>query len=372
MTSPRGFYQAIKSSMPFEDELVSRALEGASLQRVLALSADIEQYLIQYLPATITSKESLADYRTNPYVTMTTASTMNLRDPRDLANFLVNLKLYMSLETSFGRSLESTIMGRYPVSGPKWSTPLEADAEAESLAGLSSEEKAIARTQSVWREIDRACVASNNRRQLLTIKSGPSTINDTQVSAMTSAIVDHHERWLESSLTDDAVTGIDVVIGLTYGTETSTNNKENQILVKLLDSEFEEADRDKEPGVLSARDGTVRVFRVVGRHFWSYAADPSRRTDTSFAFAEVLLALAHALKSVRGKQTIEDALNSRLDLLADAIRGLRITSGNVPPWVASEFSDIELTWLAAALTVFFDQGQGRSTPVPPGTQGRLI
>ena len=372
MTSPRGFYQAIKASMPFEDELVSRALEGASPARVLALSADIEQYLIQYLPATITSKENLADYRTNPYVTMTTASTMNLQDPRDLANFLVNLKLYMSLETSFGKSLESTIMGHYPVTGPRWGTPPEADAEAVSLSGLSLEERAIARTQSAWREIDRACVADNNRRQLLTIKSGPSTINDTQVSAMTSAIVDHHERWLESSLNDDAVTGIDVVIGLTYGTEKSTNNKENQILVKLLDSGFVEVDRNSEPGVLSARDGLVRVFRVVGRHFWSYAADPTRSTDTSFAFAEVLLALAHALKSVRDEKTIEDALNSRLDLLAEAIRGLRITSGNVPPWVANEFSEIELTWLAAAMTVFFDQGQGQTTPNPPGMQGRLV
>ena len=285
---------------------------------------------------------------------MTTASTMNLNDPRDLANFLVNLKLYMSLETSFGKSLESTIMGHYPVVGPKWDMPAEAGEEAGRLSGLSSEERAIERTQSAWREIDRACVAGG-RRQLLTIKSGPSTINDTQVAAMTSAIVDHHADWLESSLRDGAVTGIDVVIGLTYGTEKSTNNKENQILVKLLDSGFVEVDRDSEPGVLSAMDGRVRVFRVVGRHFWTYAADPTRSIDTTFAFAEVLLALAHALKRVRDEQRIEDALNSRLDLLAEAIRGLRVTSGNVPTWVASEFSGIELTWLAAAMTVFFDQ-----------------
>ncbi len=260
----------------------------------------------------------------------------------------------MSLETSFGKSLESAIMVHYPVVGPKWEVPAEADKEAEGLSGLSFEERAIARTQSAWREIDRSCVAGD-RRQLLTIKSGPSTINDTQVSAMTSAIVDHHAHWLDSSLSDDAVTGIDVVIGLTYGTEKSTNNKENQILVKLLDSEFVEVDRDSEPGVLSAMDGRVRVFRVVGRHFWSYAADPTRSTDTNFAFAEVLLALAHALKRVRVEQTIEDALNTRLDLLAEAIRGLRITSGNIPAWVASEFSEIELAWLAVAMTVFFDQ-----------------
>ena len=118
MTSARGFYRAIKSSMPFEDELVSRALSRASRNRVLALSGDIEQYLIENLPKMITSKKKLADYRINPYVTMTTASTMKLTDPRDLANFLVNLKLYMSLETSFGKSLESEIMGHYPAVGP--------------------------------------------------------------------------------------------------------------------------------------------------------------------------------------------------------------------------------------------------------------
>ncbi len=95
MTSPKGFYRAIKSSVPFEDELVGRALGRASRNRVLALSGDIEQYLIQNLPEMIASKKNLADYHTNPYVTMTTASTMNLQDPRDLANFLINLKLYI-------------------------------------------------------------------------------------------------------------------------------------------------------------------------------------------------------------------------------------------------------------------------------------
>ena len=354
MTSAGGFYEAIKFRMPYDDALVSRALGSASRNRVQALSSDIEQYLITYLPRTITKKNNLADYKINPYVTMTTASAMNLQDPRDLANFLVNLKLYMSLETSFGKSLESTIMGHYPIVGQKWHVPPEVEDESKELAGLSREDRAIARRASVWREIDRSSVIGD-RRQLLTIKSGPATINDTQVSAMAEAIVDHHGHWLQSSVRDGTVTGIDVVIGLTYGTERSTNNKENQILVKLLDGGFVEIDRVSQPGVLSAMNGRVRVFRVVGRHFWSYAADPTRGTDTSFAFAEILLALALALKSTRSEQSIEGALNSRLDLLAEAIRGLRVTSGSVPAWVASEFSDVELTWLAAAMTVFFDQ-----------------
>ena len=40
---------------------------------------------------------------------------------------------------------------------------------------------------------------------------------------------------------------IDIVLGLTYGTPRTTNNKENQILVKLLDHGFEEEDRAEKP-----------------------------------------------------------------------------------------------------------------------------
>ena len=71
---------------------------------------------------------------------------------------------------------------------------------------------------------------------MTSIKSGPNTINDSQVAAMTRAIIDNHGRWAEQTKkTYRTVKYLDIVIGLTYGTDRTTNNKENQILVKLLD-----------------------------------------------------------------------------------------------------------------------------------------
>lgn len=189
--------------------------------------------------------------------------------------------------------------------------PIEKVEEFDSLRGLPAEDKSARRVDSVWREIDAACV-HGGRRQLMTIKSGTSTINDTQVGGMFAAIRDHHSKWLESSRSRFGVEGIDVVIGLTYGTESSTNNKENQILAKLLSVGFEEADRLKYPGVIENFDGSVRVSRAIGVDYWAYTANPTTPPDGEFAFLEVLLGLALALKLAHQKEDIGSALNERL------------------------------------------------------------
>ncbi len=353
----RGFYKAIKRPRYFDGDRIATLLGQVSEDRVTALAGDLAAYMATFLPVAIRSKSGLGDYRTNPYVLMTTASTMKLEDHRDLANFLVNLKLYMGLETSFGKSLESTILGLYPVDRPAgvdpWHESPEKVAELAALEGMSDEEKAAARSGSIWREIDKSCVAGN-RRHLVSIKSGPNTINDTQVDAMKTAVLDHHAEWLEKSAESFPIEGIDIVIGLTYGTEKSTNNKENQILVKLMGNGFEELDRERHPGILVNADHTIRVYRVVGADFWSYIGSPSDPSKTSFVFLEILLALAKALQQNRSHKDIESALNERLDMLAAAIRGLRFPRDSLPGWVKDEFSVSELSWLAAALSVFHD------------------
>jgi len=104
---------------------------------------------------------------------------MNLGDPSAFAAFLFNSKMYMALETSFGKSVEAALVNPYPIcSSAKWDDPPEKLAEFAELEGLSREEKARRRTQSVWREIDKS-VTIGNCRYMTTIKSGPNTINDT-------------------------------------------------------------------------------------------------------------------------------------------------------------------------------------------------
>jgi hypothetical protein len=122
-----------------------------------------------------------------------------------------------------------------------------------------------------------------------------------------------------------------------------------------LASGFEELDRETQPGVLVAADGLVRVYRRIGIDYWSYVAAPGVTSLAEHAFIEVLLGLALALKISREEGDIAVALNERLEILGDAIKGLRFPEGALPGWIKDEFSLTELTWLAAAMSAFFDR-----------------
>ena len=358
MTRANGFYKDIKKKRSYDQSEVAAWFQNVSQERVKHIADAMENYISLNLPKAIRNKSKLGDYRTSPYVLMATAGSLRLDDLRELSKFLVDIKLYMGLETSFGKSIESTVMPNYPIGASedsRWGSPVEKNEEFETYRGLTQEEKSAKRINSVWREIDSACVFGN-RRHLLTIKSGIATINDTQVGGMFSAIRDNHLTWLESSKQRFGVEGIDVVIGLTYGTDWATNNKENQILVKLLDGDqFEEVDREAAPGVLQTEDGSVRVYRAIGIDYWAYAANPGSPGEASFAFLEVLLGLGLALVLANQNSDIGVALNERLEILGDAFRELKFPEGDeLPSWVGTSHSVTELTWLAAAMSAFFD------------------
>ncbi len=112
---------------------------------------------------------------------------------------------------------------------------------------------------------------------------------------MTRALIDNHKSFLaQSKATYPGVTEIDVVVGITYGTDKTTNNKENQILIKLLDHGFEEEDRVNAPGILiDSATRSIRVYRRIGKDFWSFIGNPQSPNDADFVFLEVLLALAY-------------------------------------------------------------------------------
>lgn len=362
MTTARGFYRRIKTPYRLNEGRLRDLLAAVDRERVHGLTGSIYTYLESNLHTAIDSRESISDYRLNPYVFMTSASNMDLTGPSELAGFLVNLKLYMGLETSFGKALEAAVMEHYPIARwdglpyEPWAECPEKVAEFEALdqLGLSREERAQHRSRSVWREIDRAC-RYGDRRHYLTIKSGPATINDTQVAAMTTAILDHHDSWLKAARDRYAdIDGIDIVVGLTYGTPLTTNNKENQILVRLMREGFAEADPVRMPGVLANYNDTVRAYRVVGADYWSYVANPGSPGDSPFAFVEVLLALSAALRDIGGSDTVQNSLNRAIGSLGRAILDLQIPREAFPGWMTREFSDDELSWFVTGLTAFFD------------------
>jgi hypothetical protein len=359
MAAQNRFYNTLKSrTSVFDASEIAAQFSSVDEKRVSNLAGTISDYVRANVPRAFDSRESFSDYRTNPYVLMTSASVVNLNEPERFANFLFNTKLYMGLETSYGKSIESVFLNHYPInSEAKWDEPPEKIAEARSIKGLSREEKAKRRRTSVWREIDKSFVHLN-RRYLVSIKSGPNTINDTQVQGMTDAIINNYQVWLgQSKENNKSVDSLDVVIGLTYGTDKTTNNKENQILAKLLDAGFVEEDRARYPGVLIDGDHrSVRVYRVIGKDFWAFIGNPQNPTETHYVFLEVLLGLAKGLSNAFEEEHIEDRINAKIDQLISALMRLKFPRDCLPDWIEKEFKEEDLFYFATAMSAFFDEG----------------
>jgi len=353
-----GLYSILKSNArTYDSTNVTRLLKSVSEERVLALADSLAAYIVKNLPTAIDKRKGLGDYRANPYVLLTSASIMHLSDPRAFADFLFNNKLYMGLETSFGKSIEAAFVAHYPLATQtKWEDAKEKLAEFSALQGLSAEQKARERVSSVWREIDKSCVI-DARRYLVSIKSGPNCINDTQVAGMVTAIASNYRSWLQQTRENyPHVKELDIVIGLTYGTDLTTNNKENQILAKLQEHGFTEEDRDRRPGVLIDGTGEVRVYRCIGQEFWAFIGDPVNPGSAVYVFLEVLLALARALSQGMKNASLEDRVNAKLAQLSDAVRSMMFPRDSLPEWIRKDFSEDELFWLATAMTAFFDNG----------------
>lgn len=125
--SSRSFYKRVKSrASVFDQAELTAQLSMVDRDRVEALASAIQAYLSANLPAVLESRRSLGAYRMNPYVLMSSASTMKLDAANPLARFLFDTKFYMSLETSFGKSIESQIVGVYPIGtevAGRWGSP---------------------------------------------------------------------------------------------------------------------------------------------------------------------------------------------------------------------------------------------------------
>ena len=175
---------------------------------------------------------------------------------------------------------------------------------------------------------------------------------------MTRAVIDNYKNWVaDTKKTYPSVTELDVVLGLTYGTDRTTNNKENQILVKLTESGFEEEDRTRKPGVLiDSETRSVRVYRRIGKDFWAFIGRPDSSTQADFVFLEVLLALSKALGTGIKEADIETRINLKLQHLALALSKLVFTGQSLPSWIRDEFTEDQLFWFATAMTAFYDEG----------------
>ena len=137
----RSFYTAVKAQrFHYDADQLVVLLERVDQQRVALLSDSLAEYISLKLLDTVEKRNGLADYRSNPYVTLTSARIMAaLLAPDVLAHFLFNTKLYAGLETSFGKSIEAEFVGVYPVDaapGSKWAEPEEKIKETATIDAM--------------------------------------------------------------------------------------------------------------------------------------------------------------------------------------------------------------------------------------------
>jgi len=346
------YYRRIKKENKYDQIELTNFFSLLNETKIKTMAESLNIYLSKNLSETILKKGGLKDYKTNPYVLITSASSVKWADIRDFAKFLFNSKLYAGLETSFGKQVETQIIPYYPTQDNNWSLPTEKIAEAKQLEGLGLEQKAGIRAESIWREID-ASPYINKKRYLVSIKSGPNCINDTQVSDMYKAIETHYNDWYNESIKQyNDLEELNIVIGLTYGTEKTTNNKENQILVKLLNTHFK--DTGDENGTIMAKDNhKIRVYRLIGTDFWSFIGNPEDPASNPHIFLEVLIALLYSFKKGR-LATLESLVNEKIIELSTAIKEISIPPESLPLWIKREFTSDELLWLISAITSYYD------------------
>ena len=351
----RSFYRRIKRPFIFSQSEITDLFSRIDQERVHSLSQSLSLYIKTKMTQTIARRNDLKDYKTNPYVLLTSASAMDWDDIESFAGFLFNSKLYAGLETSFGKVIEAEFIPFYPTQESPWLDPPEKTSEQERINSFSREERARARDVSVWREIDKTYTVENTR-YLLTIKSGPHCINDTQVEAMKTAISTHYLEWFRSSVeANPEIEELHIVIGITYGTEKTTNNKENQILVKLLEHNFIDSG-DAKGTVYHAKNPNIKVYRVIGKDFWALIGNPNNQTESEHVFLEILLGLLWALNQAETETSIEALVNEKIHSLARAIERLALPRDAIPPWINERFSANELLWLISAISTFYDEG----------------
>ncbi len=112
----RNLYNSIKATRyRFDARDIADLFVCVSQGRVDRMANTISGYIQTNLPRAFEKRKGLSDYRTNPYVLMTSASVMKLGDPAAFGSFLFNSKLYMTLKTSFGKSIEGAFLELYPL-----------------------------------------------------------------------------------------------------------------------------------------------------------------------------------------------------------------------------------------------------------------
>ena len=201
------------------------------------------------------------DVNINPFLMLAMAPAYNIFSPFEAAEYVQNSKLPHGDATAFGKFVEDKI---FPIFGAK--QPQEKNKRLDS-------EKA-----NLWSPIDIE-LTIDGIRFLFTLKAGPWTMNQ-----------DHAHNMIRNFPAIHAQTGSDIIIGITYGTANSLNNK---------------------PAMVSKVTGNY-VHTLVGRELWEFVTgvkDAHKEVFRAIRQAQREFAVAHG-----GKTFYEHVIEARLSL----------------------------------------------------------
>ncbi len=199
-----------------------------------------------------------SDVNLNPFLMLALAPAYNIFSPFEAAEYLQNSKLHHGDATAFGKFIEDKILPPFGVSPPN-----EKKEQPELYSPIDVE------------------TTVEGSRYLLSLKSGPWTMNQSHANEMIARFPEIHEQ-----------TGDALVIGIVYGTRSRLNNK---------------------PGLVERSTGDY-THTLVGHEFWEFMTgvrDAHKEIFRAIRAAQGKFADRHG-----GKTFYEQLIEARLSLAA--------------------------------------------------------
>jgi hypothetical protein len=196
------------------------------------------------------------DVNINPFLMLAMAPAYNIYSPLEAAEYAQMTKMHHGDATAFGRFVEDNVFPIFGVSDPP--------------------EKKQAPT--LYSAIDKE-ITVDGVRYLMTLKSGPWTMNQSHANEMINTFPDIHQKL-----------GVDLIIGIYYGTAARLNNK---------------------PALVQAQTGSF-VHVLVGKELWEFVTGV--RNAHKEIFRATLDAQAEFAELHGGKTFAEHLMEARLQL----------------------------------------------------------
>ncbi len=244
------------------DQLLSIDGDQDSRARVLRLETAFRRKIDSLIASLSATDAVFQKLKTSPYVLLIHARQRGYTKISELEAGILPAKQFSSMETSAGRMVEEVVLPEYG-----WECVASEMHTPNSALDGKRHENSICR--------------------LVTLKSGPSCLNDGMSENLADAILRNYKEWAREA---SSVSELDFTYGVLYGTPNQSNKKDWHILRNLKEKFSGEMTVDPARKWYCAfeEDGIrVNVTVRIGLDWWRYLGG-------DHCFMEILAALIRA------------------------------------------------------------------------------